>query len=404
MAASIKDYYQTLQVDPAAEQEVIEAAYRRLARKYHPDANASQEATNRMQDINEAHLVLQDPARRAEYDSGRRTLIEQSRAGKTEAEGWGASGEAVRRAEEESRQRKQAEAYHDRGNVHSGQGDLDRAIADYDTAIFLQPDHVQAYNGRGMAYQRRGNLDRAMADYNRAIQLQPDYAETYYNRGLAYYYQRDLDHAMADWDKAVELKPDYAEAYYNRGNIYFDRGELDRAFADYDTAIQLQPGHVKTYNGRGIAYQHKGDCDRALADWSKAIELKPDYAEAYFNRGLACYYQRDLDHAVADFRKVLEVTGDPALRRKTKSMLVRTKGHRTYAPRRGEPLTATQPIPDDVRTLVWQRDGGRCVKCGSQHGLAFDYIIPIAQGGSNTARNLQLLCEKCHQEKGEYLI
>lgn len=66
-----RDYYRILQVDPAAEQEVIEAAYRRLARKYHPDSNQSLDATRRMQEINEAYEVLRDPARRAEYDAER---------------------------------------------------------------------------------------------------------------------------------------------------------------------------------------------------------------------------------------------------------------------------------------------------------------------------------------------
>lgn len=56
-------------------------------------------------------------------------------------------------------------------------------------------------------------------------------------------------------------------------------------------------------------------------------------------------------------------------------------------------------IPDDVQVFVWNRDGGRCVKCGSQENLEFDHIIPVTKGGSNTARNLQLLCETCNREK-----
>lgn len=58
-----------------------------------------------------------------------------------------------------------------------------------------------------------------------------------------------------------------------------------------------------------------------------------------------------------------------------------------------------QPIPDDVQIFVWNRDGGRCVKCGSQEKLEYDHIIPFSKGGNNTARNLQLLCESCNREK-----
>jgi hypothetical protein len=58
-----------------------------------------------------------------------------------------------------------------------------------------------------------------------------------------------------------------------------------------------------------------------------------------------------------------------------------------------------EPIRDDVKVLVWRRDGGRCVRCGSNRDLEFDHIIPVSMGGSNTARNLQLLCEGCNRAK-----
>ena len=61
-----KDYYLILQVQPSAEPEVIQAAYRRLARKHHPDIENS-DATQ-MQELNEAYEVLSSPDRRAAYD------------------------------------------------------------------------------------------------------------------------------------------------------------------------------------------------------------------------------------------------------------------------------------------------------------------------------------------------
>lgn len=62
------DYYKILQVDPAAELEVITAAYKRLAQKYHPDGHQLTIESRRMQDINLAYAVLRDPAKRAQYD------------------------------------------------------------------------------------------------------------------------------------------------------------------------------------------------------------------------------------------------------------------------------------------------------------------------------------------------
>jgi hypothetical protein len=56
-------------------------------------------------------------------------------------------------------------------------------------------------------------------------------------------------------------------------------------------------------------------------------------------------------------------------------------------------------IPEEVKEYVWRRDDGKCVKCGSQEKLEFDHIIPFSKGGSNTARNVQLLCEYCNRSK-----
>lgn len=64
-----------------------------------------------------------------------------------------------------------------------------------------------------------------------------------------------------------------------------------------------------------------------------------------------------------------------------------------------EPRNHRPAISASVRIEVWRRDGGRCVQCGSQARLEFDHIIPIALGGGNTGRNIQILCETCNRSK-----
>jgi len=61
-------------------------------------------------------------------------------------------------------------------------------------------------------------------------------------------------------------------------------------------------------------------------------------------------------------------------------------------------------IPDDLKQLVWLRDGGRCRGCGSTVELQFDHIVPLSIGGASSAENLQLLCGPCNRRKGAGLI
>lgn len=65
-----------------------------------------------------------------------------------------------------------------------------------------------------------------------------------------------------------------------------------------------------------------------------------------------------------------------------------------------EQLARREAIPRAVQREVWQRDSGRCVECGTREKLCFDHIVPFSRGGSNTIRNLQLLCERCNLSKG----
>lgn len=88
-----------------------------------------------------------------------------------------------------------------------------------------------------------------------------------------------------------------------------------------------------------------------------------------------------------------------ALERERRKTRVLGRAHDLMAIGANGGLRPRDPIPEDVKRVVFRRDGGRCVNCGSNELIQFDHIIPYSMGGSSTPENLQVLCANCNREK-----
>lgn len=86
------DYYKVLEVNKSASQDDIKKAYRKLARKFHPDVNPNDnEAKRRFQEVNEAHEVLSDPEKRKKYDQYGENWKHADEFEKQKQQGYGGS-------------------------------------------------------------------------------------------------------------------------------------------------------------------------------------------------------------------------------------------------------------------------------------------------------------------------
>ena len=202
-------------------------------------------------------------------------------------------------------------ALHIRGNAWTAKGDIDRAIADYDEAIRLNPRNVFALSNLGNAWSMKGDVDHAIAAFTAAIRVDPRFAIAFYNRGNSWRVgKRDYDRAIADYDEAIRLDQRFAKAFNNRGAAWSAKGDVDRAIADYDEAIRLDPRDPQFFNDRATEWWGKDDNDRAIADFSEAIRRDPRMASALMGRGFSYFMTGQFASAAKDLRDANQLRPD----------------------------------------------------------------------------------------------
>jgi Flp pilus assembly protein TadD len=164
-----------------------------------------------------------------------------------------------------------ADLYAARARAYRSQSDLDRAIADLDEAIRIDPARPFLLDLRGNAWLAKHDYPKAIADYERALQLNPKLIPAYIGRASAHFGKGELDAAIADYQAAIELNPKGAALYLQRGHVWRRKGDAARAIADYSEALRIAPALIAAHVARGIALETAGDRGGARADYQVAI-------------------------------------------------------------------------------------------------------------------------------------
>jgi tetratricopeptide (TPR) repeat protein len=195
-------------------------------------------------------------------------------------------------------------AHCNRGNAFQARGHLDRAIADYDQSVKLNPNSIIGYNCRAKGNHLRNAFDAAIADFNEAIALDPNSPEAapaFVGRGNAYLAKGDIDHAIADYGESIRLNPADAMGFNNRGLAMTHKRNYDGAIDDFNNAIRLDPAFSQAFVGRGDVFLRQRDFERAIKDYTDAIRLDPKNAAAYQGLGFAYRMTGDVARANAAF-------------------------------------------------------------------------------------------------------
>lgn len=180
-----------------------------------------------------------------------------------------------------------------------------------DQWLQTHPSDQEGYWIRGQAFQNQGNLDRALSDFNSLLTLDPTYAEALFERGRVRYRLEQYDEAMEDFENYLKTPPgettrilyriapgdngvssvttaqtgNQDQAYYHLGLCSIALEEYDFAILYLDEAITLNPSEPDFHAEKGRALARLGDNVPAIEAYELALQLDPDHLPA--KQGLA---------------------------------------------------------------------------------------------------------------------
>jgi protein O-mannosyl-transferase len=157
------------------------------------------------------------------------------------------------------------------GNALLQNGEVDEAIAHFQTALQINPDNAETHYNLANALAQRGREDEAIIHYQRALQIDPDCVQAHVNYGGLLLQRGKVDEAIAHFQKTLDIKPDFAPAHDNLGNALLQKGRVSEAIAHFQKALQLQPANPTIQNN--LAWILATFPDASLRNGPKAVEL-----------------------------------------------------------------------------------------------------------------------------------
>jgi Flp pilus assembly protein TadD len=140
-----------------------------------------------------------------------------------------------------------AEALNDKGAMLKETDCLPEALACYEQALSLKPNHHGFINNLGVIHFLQNNLDTAEALYRAALTIHPEFSEALSNLGGILRLKGDLDGAILNCQKALGFRQDYPDALNNLGNALKDARHFEEAIVAYKEALRLVPDNAEVH-------------------------------------------------------------------------------------------------------------------------------------------------------------
>ncbi|GAB4530016.1 MAG: hypothetical protein Tsb0014_12410 [Pleurocapsa sp.] len=220
--ARAENYYAILEVSPEASLKEIKAAFRRLARQYHPDLNPNDpKAAEQFKQISQAYDVLSDNIKRRRYD-------------RDFASSWQQPSQAQQKVVPKSDR-----DFYYRGINQAQLKKYRQAIEEYTKAIDLNPKFVDAYLKRCEMHNQLRDNHAVLEDCTRIFAINPNVAKAHYYQGRARYNLGYTESAIQSYTNAIAHESNYAQAYYYRGMAHKELKNNQSAIEDLQSAAEL---------------------------------------------------------------------------------------------------------------------------------------------------------------------
>lgn len=200
------------------------------------------------------------------------------------------------------------EAYNNRGVIYMNYEDYQAAIDDFTRSIELENTQLYLpYSNRADALILTQQYDRALADCDQAIELNPEFPSAYQNRGRVHFYTGQLELAQQDFSRVIELDPELATAYVGRGAVRAGLGDLHGAIEDFGQAMELDTNELDAHNNRGEAYFALGEYAQAAADYAQGNTVRPGNIQSLAGLALSHHAQGNTREARRLWRTLISM-------------------------------------------------------------------------------------------------
>ncbi len=163
---------------------------------------------------------------------------------------------------------------------------------------------AQAHFGLGNVYLKKGQLDLALAEFDSTLALNPIWSRAHLNRGMVFFRKGDYGQAEKEFLAELELNPNEEQAYNNLSAIYLKREEYDKAEQTAKKAIELKSYFSNPYMNLALAYNSTGKTKEAKEVLRKGISNIPAFFDAELLLGEIYQAEGQLDSAMIWFEIV----------------------------------------------------------------------------------------------------